>query len=134
MLNRRMFLAGLTATAAGLLVPERRVWALDQTMVAAPRATYTYYNCPPFKIDETLFAGQSTRAIIAEPSTMSLGDWDDRVPLDGYIFTAPKPRHETWVPVSMFINNAPVIGDSSKDNPSYKEGWFNIRTGETRIP
>jgi hypothetical protein len=32
-MNRRSFLAGLTATAAGLMVPERKVWALDQTMI-----------------------------------------------------------------------------------------------------
>lgn len=35
-MNRRAFLAGLTATAAGLLVPERKVWALDQTMIPRP--------------------------------------------------------------------------------------------------
>lgn len=32
-MNRRDFIAGLTATAAGLLIPERRIWALDQTMI-----------------------------------------------------------------------------------------------------
>ena len=32
-MDRRAFLAGLTATAAGLLVPERRIWALDRTML-----------------------------------------------------------------------------------------------------
>lgn len=32
-MNRRQFLAGLTATTAGLLVPERKVWALDGTMI-----------------------------------------------------------------------------------------------------
>ncbi len=39
-MNRRAFLKGLTATAAGLLIPgqvlaepERRIWALDSTMV-----------------------------------------------------------------------------------------------------
>ena len=38
-MNRRIFLTGIAATAAGILVPqavlaepERRVWALDQTM------------------------------------------------------------------------------------------------------
>jgi hypothetical protein len=34
-MNRRAFLAGLTATAAGLLIPERKVWALDRTMIPA---------------------------------------------------------------------------------------------------
>lgn len=45
-MDRRTFLKGLVATAAGVLVPgsvaaepDRRVWALDRTMVAAP--TYT---------------------------------------------------------------------------------------------
>lgn len=33
-MDRRTFLKGLTAvTAAGLLIPERKVWALDRTMV-----------------------------------------------------------------------------------------------------
>jgi hypothetical protein len=43
-MDRRTFLKGLVATAAGVLVPghvaaepERRVWALDQTMVAPVR-------------------------------------------------------------------------------------------------
>lgn len=47
MLDRRTFLKGLVATAAGVLVPghvaaepERRIWALDRTMVASP--TYTF--------------------------------------------------------------------------------------------
>jgi hypothetical protein len=34
-MNRRAFLAGLTAAAAGLLIPERKVWALDRTMIPA---------------------------------------------------------------------------------------------------
>jgi hypothetical protein len=32
-MNRRAFLAGLTAAASGLLLPERHFWFLDQTMV-----------------------------------------------------------------------------------------------------
>jgi hypothetical protein len=32
-MNRRAFLAGLTMAASGLLLPERRFWFLDQTMV-----------------------------------------------------------------------------------------------------
>ena len=32
-MNRRAFIAGLTATAAGLLIPSKRVWALDRTML-----------------------------------------------------------------------------------------------------
>jgi hypothetical protein len=32
-MNRRAFLAGLTLAASGLLLPERRFWFLDQTMV-----------------------------------------------------------------------------------------------------
>lgn len=43
-MNRRGFLTGLAATAAGLLIPpdvaaepERRVWALDSTMLATPK-------------------------------------------------------------------------------------------------
>lgn len=32
-MDRRAFLAGLTASAAGLLIPERKIWALDQTML-----------------------------------------------------------------------------------------------------
>ena len=32
-MNRRRFLAGLTLTAAGLLIPERKIWALDRTMI-----------------------------------------------------------------------------------------------------
>jgi hypothetical protein len=43
-MNRRTFFKGLAATAAGILVPgavlaepERRVWALDSTMVAPVR-------------------------------------------------------------------------------------------------
>lgn len=39
-MNRRDFLKGLTATtAAGLLIPERKIWALDGTMVPAQTIT-----------------------------------------------------------------------------------------------
>jgi hypothetical protein len=34
MLDRRTFLQGLIAGTAGLLLPDRRVWALDRTMIA----------------------------------------------------------------------------------------------------
>lgn len=34
MIDRRMFLKGLVAGAAGILVPERKIWALDQSMLA----------------------------------------------------------------------------------------------------
>ena len=40
-MDRRAFLAGLTATAAGLLIPERKVWALDRTMIA-PHSTVAH--------------------------------------------------------------------------------------------
>lgn len=33
-MNRRAFLAGLSATAAGLLIPEKKIWALDRTMIS----------------------------------------------------------------------------------------------------
>ncbi len=32
-MNRRAFLGGMVATAAGILIPDRKVWALDKTMV-----------------------------------------------------------------------------------------------------
>lgn len=41
-MNRRSFLAGLTAT--GLLVPERKVWALDRTMVTPRLETGVYQS------------------------------------------------------------------------------------------
>lgn len=37
-MNRRGFIAGLTATAVGILVPERKIWALDRTMVRSSDA------------------------------------------------------------------------------------------------
>jgi len=41
-MNRRSFLRGLMATtAAGLLVPERKAWALDQTMMQLPSERVT---------------------------------------------------------------------------------------------
>jgi hypothetical protein len=33
MISRRTLLKGMVAGAAGLLIPERKIWALDQTMV-----------------------------------------------------------------------------------------------------
>jgi hypothetical protein len=50
-MDRRSFLKGLVATAAGVLVPgqvlaepERRVWALDRTMVTPPAGEWVPYR------------------------------------------------------------------------------------------
>lgn len=57
MIDRRTFLKGLVATAAGVLVPgavlaepERRVWALDRTMVAAERTVvHVQWDADPLR-------------------------------------------------------------------------------------
>ena len=43
-MNRRDFIAGLTATAAGLLIPDRKVWALDRTMIVPEVAPHGFYT------------------------------------------------------------------------------------------
>jgi hypothetical protein len=62
-LSRRQFLAGLTATAAGVLIPERKVWALDRTMlfdtrypdaIVHPETDYNFFQAFYVR-DEVLF-------------------------------------------------------------------------------
>lgn len=49
-MNRRDFLKGLTvSTVAGLLIPERRFWSLDRTMVTPP-ALLSGYMSPGYTI------------------------------------------------------------------------------------
>ena len=43
-MNRRDFIAGLTATAAGLLIPDRRIWALDRTMIVPQVDQHRFYT------------------------------------------------------------------------------------------
>lgn len=79
-MNRRAFLAGLTATAAGLLVPERKVWALDRTMIAQPLF-------PPFIYESGWFDANLARYdklmthIYVDTSQILMRDGDTWVPL-----------------------------------------------------
>jgi len=58
-MNRRDFIAGMTATTAALLIPDRRIWALDRTMLA-PTAGPTLVGIDQYDgtmpIDSTWFS------------------------------------------------------------------------------
>jgi hypothetical protein len=55
-MNRRSFLRGaLAATAAGILVPEKRIWALDQTMLTPPSVLL------PRNLEDALLHGSGDR-------------------------------------------------------------------------
>ena len=69
-MNRRAFIAGLTATAAGLLIPDKRVWALDRTMIA-PRHPQWWYDVQAMGQD---WSGRVWFDPVIPESTISVGD------------------------------------------------------------
>jgi len=86
-MNRRTFLRGLTvATAAGILVPERKIWALDRTMMFDTR-----YPEAIVHFDEAAYIPSDLRF------TMSfLRDGDETVLLGYGLYDANDPTWGAW--------------------------------------
>lgn len=108
MLSRRTFLKGLVATAAGILVPaevlaepERRVWALDSTMVTpvhdwdAHRATMAeWYDA--LQPNETPFTESILRYTKLHPRT------DHEMVKIDLVYADGRVEFQRWAPAQFW--------------------------------
>lgn len=110
-MNRRSFLKGLVATGAGILVPaavsaepERRIWQLDQTMLARPLLRKG--DLIRVVIDEASF--DRTLLTVQPLAWTAFGDGEPR--LMAFVrpgaFTGPLERFDSYDVV--FVNEPPA--------------------------
>jgi hypothetical protein len=91
-----MFMAGLVATAAGLLVPDpvRRVWALDRTMLAPVPQWEAWHTTRSGSFMHAGFSGLSkvNLRIVATMADGSVEEWPMREQADGSLKSDPLPH------------------------------------------